>query len=151
MQSIAEHASTIGSDEQPFDELKRHILKSFQPSPDEVISDIKIIHPDITKGSHNEMLKRFFLRALPPLVQAVLAGTAITDLHEAAKIADNVMATQNSISPTCFTVTSPTIQTPVVPNPSESIDPIAALQVQIREINTQLAALYHGRHKDNQH
>jgi len=116
LQSIATKLPDIATANEPYNELKRTLLLSFTPTFEQIFTkyftsqslgnstpsafltrvttDLEALHPGITSGKDAAVLKRFFIKALPSLVQAVLAGTGITDLKELATIADNIMATQ---------------------------------------------------------
>ena len=80
-------------------------------------------------------------------MQAVLAGTAITDLSELAKIADNIIATQAVQSATCFQVTTPASQSTSSNTTTDLTDQISSLQSQMKVITAQLSALTLKNHR----
>jgi len=159
LQSIATQLSVIAKSKDPYNELRRQLLLSFTPSFEEIFTkyftsqslgnstpsefleritkELEALHPGITSGTDTTLLKRFFLKALPPLVQAVLAGTSITDLKDLSIIANNIMATQ----PIQGTHADPNSFRYPMMSMKEDKPPQASSEEQITTLSAQISSL----------
>jgi len=161
LQSIASYLGEIFAHPTSYDQLCKQLLQAHTSSFDDifenyfkaqqignlkasqflqkVMTELEMMHPEITKDNDTAILRKFFIQSLPSMHRAILAATTTGDLKELACIADRIAETVQPDTDRCYQMLPGSTTTATNVSPQDT--PFSVLTTQMTQMASMMADL----------